>query len=150
MAEDKLAEILQENGGFKGGLISVLQNTQEQYGYLSRENMLRISKSLKIPFARVYGVATFYTQFHLAPRGRHIIRVCLGTACHVRGGETLLETISSKLGIKAGETTSDLKFTIERVACIGACGLSPVIMIDDDTYGRLTPAKLDGIIASYE
>lgn len=150
MAVDKMADILAESKGSKGSLISVLQKTQEQFGYLSRENLLRISKHMKVPFAKVYGVATFYAQFHLSPRGRHIIRVCLGTACHVRGGETLLETIARRLDVTPGSTTKDLKFTLERVACLGACGLAPVIMVNDDTYGRLTPARLEQILDSYK
>ena len=149
MAQDKLDEILANHAGQQGSLIAVLQETQEEYGYLSRDNLFRISEALKIPFARVFGVATFYAQFHLSPRGKHIVRVCLGTACHVRGGENVLEAVSDALGVAAGETTPDLKFTLEKVACLGACGLSPAMMIDDKTYGRLTTKRVVEILRSY-
>jgi NADH:ubiquinone oxidoreductase subunit E len=149
MAQDKLAEILLNHKDHKGGLIAVLQETQEAYGFLSRENLARIAKSMKIPFAKVFGVATFYAQFHLTPRGKHIVRVCLGTACHVRGAETIFQAASDALGVSSGETTADLQFTLERVACLGACGLSPAIMVDDRTYGRLTTKRVGEILDGY-
>lgn len=150
MAIEKLDQALEQNRGEKKALISMLQHTQEEHGFLSRENLEKISKALDVPLAQVYGVATFYAQFHLKPRGKHIVRVCLGTACHVRGGETILSAISDNLGISPGETTDDLKFTLERVACLGACGLAPVIMVGDKTYGRLTPQKTNQIINEYK
>jgi len=149
MAKDMLDQIIENHVGHKGALITVLQETQEAYGYLSRENLTRISKALKVPLPRIFGVVTFYAQFHLKPRGKHIIRVCLGTACHVKGGETLVTAISEKLKIEPGETTKDLMFTLERVACLGACGLSPAMMVDSKTYGRLTPQKVNQIIDEY-
>lgn len=147
--KDKIDEILEKYANEKGALISVLQETQEHYGFLSRENLVRIARALKVPLSKVFGVATFYAQFHLKPRGKHVIRVCLGTACHVRGGETILQAVSEHLGIKPGETTDDLLFTLERVACLGACGLSPAMMIGDKTYGRLTPKRVGEILDSY-
>ena len=104
------------------------------------------AKQLRIPFSRIYGVATFYAQFHLTPRGENIIRVCQGTACHVRGAAKIVDALKEQLGIEVGETTEDLKFTLESVACIGACGLAPVIMINNDTFGRLTPEKIKEIL----
>jgi NADH-quinone oxidoreductase subunit E/NADP-reducing hydrogenase subunit HndA len=95
-------------------------------------------------------VATFYSQFHLEPRGENIIRVCMGTACHVRGGDQILEKLQDELGVEDGETTQDLEFTLESVACIGACGLAPVIMVNDNTHGRLTPDEIPNILAQYE
>lgn len=147
--DKKLLVLLEKYRHQKGALIPVLQETQEIYGYLPGESIKIISKELKIPPANVYGVATFYAQFHLSPRGRHVVRVCLGTACHVRGGAKILEAIETNLGIKDGDTTENLLFTIESVACLGACGLAPVMMVDDDTYGRLTPDKVAEVINQY-
>ncbi|MFW6381751.1 MAG: NADH-quinone oxidoreductase subunit NuoE, partial [Bacillota bacterium] len=112
--------------------------------------MIEIASHLDLSLSQVYGVVTFYTQFHLEPRGENIIRVCTGTACHVRGGAQVLERLQEELGIDSGETTDDLKFTLETVACIGACGLAPVIMINDDTHGRLTPDRVPEIIEQYK
>ena len=139
--EDKstLDDILAQYPCQESSLIPVLQETQGQLGYLPRPAMEYVAKALKVPFARVYGVASFYSQFHLQPRGKHIIRVCQGTACHVRGAKEVLKAFEDELGITAGNTTDDLEYTLEVVACIGACGLAPTIMIDDETYGRLTP-----------
>lgn len=147
---EKLDEILARYAGRLGATIPVLQEVQNAYGYLPRPAMERISAELNIPLSKLYGVATFYAQFHLQPRGKHVIRVCLGTACHVRNGESILKAVSDALGIGDGETTKDLQFTLERVACLGACGLSPAMMVDDETYGRLTPKKIKQILKSYE
>lgn len=147
---DKLEEILMRYQGQKGALIPVLQGAQAVFGYLPGDVLERISKAMKLPISQVYGVVTFYAQFHLKPRGRNVIRVCLGTACHVRGGAKILQTIQKELQIKDGETTPDLRYTLESVACIGACGLAPVIMVNDETHGRLTPDKLAGILAQYK
>lgn len=149
-AMDYLDAILEKYKGQKGSLIPVLQQAQNAHGYLSKEALEYIAKGLNIPISQVYGVTTFYSQFHLNPRGKNIIRVCQGTACHVRGGKQILEKLESLLSIKAGETTEDLKFTLETVACIGACGLAPVIMINDNTHGRLVPDSLDAILQTYE
>ncbi|KYH33552.1 NADH-quinone oxidoreductase subunit NuoE [Neomoorella mulderi] len=144
-----LAEVLERYAGTEGALIPILQEAQEIYGYLPGEVMREIARKLKIPFSQVYGVATFYTQFHLKPRGRNIIRVCQGTACHVRGGARLLEAISAALGIGKNETTADGRFTLETVACLGSCGLAPVMMINEETYGRLAPEKIPAILEKY-
>lgn len=141
--------ILDRFAGKPGAVIPVLQETQAAYGYLPRPAMEIIARRLRRPPAQIYGVATFYAQFHLKPRGRHVIRVCLGTACHVRNGERLLDHLTRELGVQAGETTDDLLFTLERVACIGACGLAPTMMVDDETYGRLTPQTAVKIIGGY-
>lgn len=148
--QQQLDAVIAANAGKKGGLIPVLQKAQDIYGYLPKDVMARVAQGLKLPLSQVYGVATFYAQFHLKPRGRNIIRVCLGTACHVRGAARILETIQGELGIDAGETTRDLRFTLEPVACIGACGLAPVMMINDDTHGRLKPETIPGLLEKYQ
>ncbi len=145
-----LKEILAGYAGSKGSLIPVLQKAQNVYGYLPKPILETIAKELKIPVAEVFGVVTFYAQFHLNPRGKNIIRCCQGTACHVRGASGVLDAISKHLGVKPGETTKDLEFTLETVACIGACGLAPVMMVNDDTHGRLTPAAIPAILDSYQ
>jgi NADH-quinone oxidoreductase subunit E len=145
-----LAQLLDQYRDYKGGLIPVLQEAQNIYGYLPKEALQKISKELKIPFSKVFGVVTFYAQFHLKPRGRYIARICLGTACHVRGGAKIFEAAKEHLGVEAGGTTDDLRFTLETVACIGACGLSPCMMINDDTHGRLTPEAVGEILDRYE
>ncbi|MFW6279255.1 MAG: NADH-quinone oxidoreductase subunit NuoE [Bacillota bacterium] len=130
-------------------LIPVLQEAQDEYGYLPQEVLKRIASHLDLSLSQVYGVVTFYTQFHLEPRGKNIVRVCMGTACHVRGASEVLKEMEEELGIGNGETTDNLKFTLETVACIGACGLAPVIMINDETHGRLTPDKVSEILDDY-
>ncbi|MDI9370684.1 MAG: NADH-quinone oxidoreductase subunit NuoE [Synergistaceae bacterium] len=129
--------------GTRGGVIPVLQETQKRVGYLSKEAMEVVSEELGVPLAELYGVATFYAQFHLKPRGRHIIKVCRGTACHVRGSAAIMDTIMKMLDVKENETTEDLRFTLEPVACLGCCGLAPVIMVDDDTHGRLNNSEAE-------
>ncbi|GAB6100022.1 NADH-quinone oxidoreductase subunit NuoE [Halanaerocella petrolearia] len=131
-------------------LIPVLQDAQEEYGYLPKEVLREIANKLDLSFSQVYGVATFYSQFHLEPRGENIVRVCMGTACHVRGGGEVLEEIKDQLGVDDGGTTEDLQFTLESVACIGACGLAPVIMVNDDTHGRMTADKVEEVLEQYK
>jgi NADH-quinone oxidoreductase subunit E len=145
----KLGQVLDKHRDQKGALIPVLQAAQDVYGYLPKEALERIAQELRLPLSKVYGVVTFYAQFHLHPRGRHVVRVCLGTACHVRGGAKIMESLEKELQVADGETTEDLRFTLESVACIGACGLAPVIMVNDDTHGRLTPEQIPDILAQY-
>ena len=133
----------------KGGLIPILQEVQKELGYISSEAMETISKDLKIPKSEIYGVVTFYAQFHLKPRGRHVVRVCRGTACHVRGSLAVLEKVKEITGILENETTDDLRFTLEPVACLGACGLAPVITVGEDTHGRMTPDDVPTILQKY-
>ena len=144
-----LDEILTKYEGVKGALIPVLQDAQHAYGYLSREVIQQVSLKMDIPTSQIYGVVTFYSQFHLNPRGKYIVRVCQGTACHVRGAKGILKALEDALKIAPGSTTADLKFTLETVACIGACGLAPVLMVNDDTHGRLTPEAVTQILARY-
>ena len=146
----KVDEILARFAGVKGALIPVLQEAQHAYGFLPKDVISHIAKSLKIPTSAVYGVVTFYSQFHMNPRGRNIIRVCQGTACHVRGSDMILDAISRTTGIEPGETSGDGKFSLERVACFGSCALAPVVVLDDKVYGRMTAAKTKKIIEDKE
>jgi len=148
--EGKVKAIIEPWKGKKGGLIPILQGVQHEFGFLQEDAMEIISRELRIPTAEVYGVATFYAQFHLKPRGRHIIRICRGTACHVRGSLKILERVKEILKIEENGTTEDLRFTLEPVACLGACGLAPVVMINDVTYGRLTPDGIKPILDKHE
>lgn len=146
----ELQEILARYAGQRGALIPILQEVQAAYGYIPQDVIKEIALALDIPATTIYGVATFYAQFHLKPRGRHVVRVCQGTACHVRGGAKILAEVEKELGIKPGETTEDLRFSLEPVACLGCCGLAPVMMIDEDTHGRMTVDKVAGVLAQYE
>jgi len=146
----RIDEILAKYEGTKGFLIPVLQEVQHLYNYLPKTALEYVAHETKTPISYIYGVVTFYSQFHLNPRGRNIIRVCQGTACHVRGGKLILEEVEKELGVKAGHTTEDSRFTVETVACIGACGLAPVMQINEDTHGRLTPEKIALILAKYK
>ena len=146
----KVDEILAHYQGVKGALIPVLQEAQDAYGFLPKDVIGRIAETLKIPVSQVYGVVTFYSQCHLNPRGRNIIRVCQGTACHVRGAKGVLKALEDELHIGPGQTTTDERFTLETVACLGACGLAPVLMINDDTHGRLTPETVCKLLERYQ
>ena len=146
----QIDEILAKYEGRKGALIPVLQEIQALYNYLPKDVIEYVAEMMKTPISQIYGLVTFYSQFHLNPRGRNIIRVCQGTACHVRGGKVILQAIEKQLGIKAGHTTEDLRFTLETIACVGACGLAPVMQINDDTHGRLTTEKLAAILDRYK
>lgn len=148
--EVKLDELISHYKSQKGALIPVLQQAQEIYGYLPEHVLKHISQEMEIPIAKVYGVVTFYAQFRLTPMGRNVISICLGTACHVRGGAKILDTIENELKIKDGETTEDGRYTLEIVNCIGACGLAPVISVNGEVHGRLTPEQIQGILAKYE
>ena len=128
-------------------VIPLLQRVQDAYGYLPRDVMLEIAERTGLPASRVYGVATFYSQFHLEPRGRHTIRCCRGTACYVREGKKVIDAVKRTLGIDDGETTEDLRFSLETVACLGACALSPVMVVDKTYYGKMTSRRAEHIVA---
>ena len=147
--EKKLRDLIDGLRDQGGALMPVLQGAQDIYGYLPKEVMKIVADELKIPMEEVYGVATFYAQFTLYPKGKYNISVCLGTACYVKGAGELFEKLQEKLGIAGGECTPDGKFSLEACRCVGACGLAPVIMINDDVYGRLVPDQLDEILAKY-
>ena len=132
-----------------GNLMPVLQAAQDEYGYIPRPVAEHIAERLNVYPSQVYGVLTFYAQFHLKPRGKFIIRVCVGTACHVQGAERIVDAFYDKIGIRHAETTPDLRYTFEEVACLGACGMAPLAMVNDETYGSMTVQKVDGIIADF-
>ncbi len=129
-----------------GSLIPILQGAQDLYGYLPADVLMAIAEATRIPLSKIYGVVTFYAQFSLEPRGRHLIRVCRGTACHVRGGKSGLGMVKRLLGVEDGETTRDMQFTFETVACLGACALAPVAVVDGTYYGKITPQRLEKIV----
>jgi NADH:ubiquinone oxidoreductase subunit E len=143
---EPLDKILEDYKGREGILIPLLQKAQDLYGYLPAEVLARIAERTGIPLSQIYGVATFYSQFYLTRRGKHIIKQCDGTACHVRGAGKITDTIQKDLGVKAGETTPDYKYTFEVVYCLGACGLAPVAVVDDKVVGRLVPEKMSQIL----
>ena len=146
----KLNKIIEKYKDTKGALIPVLHETQVLYGYLPKEILKKISEDLNVSLAEIYGVVTFYTQFSLNPKGRFNINVCMGTACYVKGSGSILDKFKEVLGIEVGQCTEDGKFSLEACRCIGACGLAPVIMINEDVHGRLVPDDVKGIIDQYK
>ena len=147
--EEKLRQVIAEHKGQPGATMPVLQAAQEIFGYLPEEVQIIIAEGLEIPLSEVYGVATFYAQFTLNPKGKYQISLCLGTACYVKGAADVLAAVEKKLGIKTGSITPDGKFSLDACRCIGACGLAPVMMINEDVYGRLTPDKVGPILDKY-
>ncbi len=148
--ELKLLDVIEKYKDDPGAVMPVLQEAEEIYGYLPLEVQTIIADKLNIPLEEVYGVSTFYSQFSLTPKGKYHISVCLGTACYVKGAGKILEKIQQNLGIGAEECTPDGKFSLTACRCIGACGLAPVLTINDDVYGRLLPDEVDGILAKYK
>ena len=144
-----LAQVIDELKNEPGALMPIMQRAQDIFGYLPEDVQNIIAKGLDIPVSDVYGVATFYAQFNLEPKGKYIISVCRGTACYVKGAQLVLDKLEEVLGVPAGSTTPDGMFTLNATRCLGACGLAPVIMVNDDVYGRLTPEQVAGIIAKY-
>jgi NADH-quinone oxidoreductase subunit E len=140
--------LLREWKGVNGNVIPLLQRTQTIYGYLPQEAMRAIAAATGKTPAEIYGVATFYAQFRFTPMGKHVMKICHGTACHVQGADTLDTVVEQKIGVAPGNTTKDGEFTVERVACLGCCSLAPVVMIDGEVYGRLTGDKLGKIVAA--
>ena len=147
--ERQLLDFIEEHKQVGGCLMPIMQKAQDIYGYLPYEVQKMISDELDVPMEKIYGVATFYSQFNLYPKGQYKISVCLGTACYVKGSGDIYNKLMEILGIAGGECTADGKFSLDACRCIGACGLAPVMMINDDVYGRLTPDELDGILAKY-
>jgi NADH-quinone oxidoreductase subunit E len=134
----------------KGQLVSILQDIQAEYHYLPKDVLVRVCELIDIPLSQIYSVATFFRAFSLKPRGRHLINVCLGTACHVRGATKILEKVERELGISRGETTDDLRFTLETVNCLGCCALGPVMVVDDEYHGKLPVSKVEKILTNYD
>jgi NADH:ubiquinone oxidoreductase subunit E len=147
--ETQLKTILSSNEGGKDALIPLLQKVQGELGYVPEEAVFGISERTGVPVSEVFGVLTFYAQFRLEPRGKYVINVCRGTACHVRGGVAVRKALERVLGIQAGETTSDMEYTLETVACIGACALAPTMVINDQVYGQMTAKKVEEILTEY-
>ncbi|SBV92027.1 NADP-reducing hydrogenase subunit HndA [uncultured Eubacteriales bacterium] len=148
--EDQLRQVIAEHKGMPGATMPVLQAAQEIFGYLPEEVQIMVAEGLDIPLSEVYGVASFYAQFTMNPKGRFQISVCLGTACYVKGAADILTAVEKKLGIKTGSITKDGKFSLDACRCVGACGLAPVMMIGSDVYGRLTPDQVGPILDKYE
>ncbi len=147
--EEELMRVIHEHKEEKGFLMPILQKAQEIYGYLPEEVLEKIATETGVPMAEIYGVVTFYSQFALNPKGKYKISVCLGTACYVKGSGAVYNRLQQKLGIQGGECTPDGKFSLEACRCIGACGLAPVITVNDDVYGRLEVDDIDDILAKY-
>ncbi len=147
---DELNKIIEKYKAEPGGIIPLLEEAQDLLGYLPVNIQKQISNKTNIPLSRIYGIVTFYSFFTITPRGKHTVQVCLGTACYVRGGKKIAETIEEEFGVKSGETTADRIFTYETVRCLGACGLAPVIVVDGEVYGRVKPSKVKEILEQYK
>jgi NADH-quinone oxidoreductase E subunit len=146
----KITPLIEEYQGKKWALIPLLQKVQEECGYIPPETIGPIAEALHLFPSEVQGVVTFYSQFSLKPRGKNVIRVCKGTACHVRGGRSILKIAKRELGVDEGNTTEDYQFTLETVACLGACFLAPTMMVNKSYYGKLSPPKMTSILKQYE
>ena len=144
-----VCDIIERHGYQKASLISILQDIQGEMNHLPRKALAQVAKSLDLPLTHIYEVATFYKAFSLEPRGKHTIQVCLGTACHVRGGSRVLDYLENRLEVKPGETTKDLSFTLESVNCLGACALGPMMVIDKKYYGKINTNKIESILEKY-
>ena len=147
--KDRLTGILKKYGKDKSQLVSILQDIQTEYNYLPREALEKLSKKMDIPQSQVYSMATFFRAFSLKKRGRHIVNVCLGTACHVRGGELILESLERQLGVKRGQTTADMNYTLESVNCMGCCATGPVVKIGEDYFGHMTNDKVEPMLKKF-
>jgi NADH:ubiquinone oxidoreductase subunit E len=145
----RLDEIIKNNGGAKGSLIEVLHRTQDAFGFLPSCVQAYIAGKMRLPVNQVHGIVTFYNYFTETPRGKHVIRVCLGTACYVREGNKVLESLEKRLGVSVGCTTNDQRFSLEVVRCVGACALSPVVMIDNEIHKRMTSDKVPEVLSQY-
>ena len=143
---DKVDAIILDFFNEKSALIAILHEIEKRYGYLPAWALRHVSKKLEIPLIQVYGVASFYDAFHLTPRGKHLIRVCLGTACYLRGSARILEALENELGIKDGETTPDLEFSLQSVRCLGACALAPVMVVGERYFDKMTPTKVHSVL----
>ncbi len=148
--EDRVKVILSSFQGQRSELIPMLQAVQNEFGFLSEQRIKAIAKYLGVPESQVFGVATFFAQFYFTPRGKHEIKVCIGTACHVKGANRILDAFERELGVCCGETTANAQFSLEKVACVGSCAIAPVVMIADNVYGRLETKKVKGVLEKYE
>jgi NADH-quinone oxidoreductase subunit E len=147
--KDKVTAIIRKYGNDRSQLVSILQDVQTEFNFLPRSALDKVSKKMDIPESQVYAMATFFRAFSLKERGKHIVNVCLGTACHVRGGELILDTLERQLAITTGATTKDLNFTLESVNCMGCCATGPVVKIDDEYFGHMTNDKVEPMLNKY-
>jgi NADH-quinone oxidoreductase subunit E len=147
---EKVDKIIDKYQGEQGTLIQLLLDIQSEFNWIPKELIVRISERLQIPLSQIYRVASFYKAMSLTPIGRHLVQVCLGTACHVRGGPKILDKVEEALKVKAGETSKDMKFTLRRVNCLGCCALGPVVVVDGEYHGKVASAKVGEILASYD
>ncbi len=150
MELEKVDEIIAKYPAQRGVLIQLLLDLQSEFNWISEEAILCISERLQIPVSQIYRVASFYKAMSLTPRGRHIVNVCLGTACHVRGGPRIMDKVKESLKIEAGKTTQDMRFTLERVNCLGCCAMGPVVLVDRDYHSKMAPAKVKEVLESYD
>ena len=150
MEKDKIEQIISKYEGDQSSLIQVLLEIQREYHWLPKEVLERLSEKFNVPLNRLYHIATFFKAFSLVPKGRHETLICMGTACHVRGGPRILDRVEQVLGIKAGQTTQDMKFTLETVNCLGCCALGPVMVLDGKYHGKLTPTKAEDVLKNYD
>ena len=147
--QEKVNKVLKKHDNDKSLLVDILQDIQAEIGYLPKDAMVETGKQLGVPISRIYSVATFFKAFSLTERGRHLISVCMGTACHVRGAAKVLQQIEQELNINPGETTKDLKFTLETVNCVGACALGPMVIVGEDYHGEMTPEGITSVLKQY-
>jgi NADH-quinone oxidoreductase subunit E len=147
--EQQIAQIVSRYQADRGSVIAILQDVQEEFSYLPRAALVEVSRTLGVPLSRILSLATFYKAFSLKPKGRHPVHVCLGTACHVRGAQLVLEKFERELGLKPGETSADQSFSLDAVRCVGCCGLAPVVTVGDEVHGKITPAKVTGLVKKY-
>jgi NADH:ubiquinone oxidoreductase subunit E len=147
---EEVKAIISKYNSNHDSVIAILQDVQSRYHYLPETALRLVAEQLELPLIQVYGVATFFKAFSLKPRGEHLIKVCVGTACHVRGAQPVLDEVKRQLGIEAGETTEDMMFTLETVNCLGACALGPIMVVDDEYYGEMSPGKVKAIIKNYK
>jgi NADH-quinone oxidoreductase subunit E len=150
MDNDRLDQIINKHHGNASALIQILLEIQKENRWLPKEMLEKVSRKLQVPLSRIHHIVTFYKAFSLVPRGRHEIHVCMGTACHVRGAPRLLDTVQGLIGVKPGETDSDLRFTLETVNCLGCCALGPVMEIDGKTHGKMAPVETGAVLKKYE
>jgi NADH-quinone oxidoreductase subunit E len=143
-------EILEKFQGVKGNLIGILHEVQNRYSYLPEEELRYISKRTRVPITQIYSIVNFYNRFSLKPKGKNVICVCLGTACHVKGAGKVMDALQEKLNIKTGESTDDMRFSLEEVRCIGACSLAPAVVVNEETYGQVTPKQVPTLLKQYE
>ena len=150
MNQEKISDILEKYNNEESSIIAILQDIQEKFGYLPKESLLQVSRDVNIPISRVLSLATFFKAFSLTPKGKHPIHVCMGTACHVRGAQLVLEKLERELKIKSGDTTDDMNFSLDEVRCVGCCGLAPVVMVGEEVHGKITQTKVPGVLKKYK